>query len=1492
MKFGPTDGPIYAIDARVREGYTAAGAISAEALFPLTSEAGAIFARLPFGARSRRRARFEITALAREDYDDLVAYFLASRGSKIRVEWQAAEEVFGTAAPSGPASGYAYLTAATPLDEPAWTASRRAYSIALEMEYAGENDEDEPPGEEAALDFLVEIDLLRGGARVGTTEDLSSIASPVGGMLALVTSTRAVYEYDADSARAGGPGWDYLLTLPENDTSRGFQGAMLRLSCFTDHHEDSPGLDPGYKAGGILEDTLRPPNWSISDAMTGPCIERPEGFTFALRADWALQHLGEDAGLSLHGAPARLYWYDQAAPGGKKILVRSGTIRQATPMRDRVEVEVVPSALGATEPTLSPTITAEDFPHAADNLRGSPVQVTLGRWQRGRLQQLAYDLKTIEVAGGVRMFRVSGYSAGVVTLELSSSALATILGIEDIGDFEPGVQQLWISVVQQDEQPETGKLRRVTGLTDSSGAVTLTVQRAWAVAPTTAAMVSLYLTAVDMRIDAEKCVGFRAPGYLTETAPGGAPEAAPIEVWAEGEGGAPAPVPATLLQPVGAGENRLTVAPEALVPGSPDKLAATDILPVAQSNANPHGLIDARVPGYGTFDFGWSPSGIESGEVRGTPSTSIRSRVLRAAYSHDRVTLVWTEYPGASSYTLRRYLIVPEQRVWVPPRFARTNEYIPGYELVIPELRIPDASWESFGGKAGLTGSSYVDTSVTAGLALKYEYSIESSGVAAIYSNRGVCRALRNDEVTLYAAFGDQKVTICWGLLPAQSLVHIEKRQAGDWTAVSGSPFESSTMTSHVVSGDLTNSTPASVRIRVVSGSYTADGVTWYMPATQLADIPSLRTWLIKPPGQDGDTLAYDHSVYTHARMGVRVRHVPGTTGTDLVGLPAAGVVTAWLLDAPGIDDIASVASVRLLADFVLSSRAVPNSNYGSVARIPVLIRLRGLNAAGRTVFTTSGYRDLTGYDASTYAAGGGTLRFRNLPAALGGAADNVHYDNENTSPNDNGLYTGKDMWKLPEWLFEGEEPAWRRVRWLMFEATNATSVPGTQMRPSQIGYMLVQGAFLADPQFVYAADANRYFLEVERQFTPGTGAGEKPSWIRIDGGRVDPDGTDTGTPGAPIERALDVTRHLVRRVTGTTPLFGHEEFDQQKRWLWRYQSRQLPATEELLKMLAENLHGAWTYTADDKLLLRALRLDIDQVEPVYAFSDANIIRGSLQALAARDADQVFQRFRLRYGVDAVSGGPDHEVVIGHDAGRSRVVLEGYRDVLLDASGSRVEEGSDDDLSELCKLSMRLFGRAARPNEFGAESSPRHYEMFYRPVKSTPAGPVELDLPNLSALWGSGACAPKQSIREHAQMVVQWHFAPGWYGCFDVDVRLLFHHPDVQGKTPVGDGENRIKLGDVVTLSTHRYNRGAVMPCVVLGADVSKWRIGRATVYVFTPYQPSLFGFQDGLWDAGVGARNSDDYDFGDGTFADAGAGDRDTDEHQYPDGTFDDAAR
>lgn len=1524
MRLGATDSALYGISFDLQEGFKTPSYPFDETVKILIAEDETVFDVVNFGAREHRLAELTLGQISREDYFSLVAFGEANAGQKIRIEREnAAELIFGHLLP-GPV-WYAYLVAADPYGESAYSTGHQLYSYGLKLDYAGPNAAAVPNAADTSeYDIVLRGDCVQvaPGCEVANKAALDALTGVTGGSIGLTTADLKVYIYNP--GKKGGAGWDFLYTLPLNNPAMGLRNGVFRLSAFADISAASPGSG-GYdfKGGLIAARGVRFPKYSV--AKNGPGVERLEGFGFSLDNSNEIWKFPIENNIPFYGSRWDVGIYDRNA--GLIQWKRAGFANKTAFDAALMHFTIEPGVLFQNKSWPLSTVGASNFPDASKKMVGKPALATFGRWDAGELQAIAFDNAPVYFPNGRRYLNFSSWNAGSrqLTLNQPSSQVQAILGYP-IADYPQSAGRLLYVMLYSmtGETADAKKLKKVTALADASGNIRLTLDTAFETVPDGTAVFVLHLLNNCLILDEESCIGLRRYGYRRKGTANGA--AAPLQLYAK-EGENIRPIPATAFKVVEDGkENRLIVDSEFLSLESTGTIVMQESIELTQvSPMVLHDLVDTKnVEGPGgpsdlidTFPFGFRPEGVESNVVTvkaferlsqwedrvvGSDYFGLKTarggagRVI-AMFSASRTTLAWTPLQGASGYRISRWTVL----------LGRDKRVGFGAASVSVEVRAEQTDLDTaFGTNGYLTVSGeqtthYVDSPVPA-ITRLYEYKVEpildGSFISPISSNRGR-PGLRPAGAAVIAVLGrNEGATIVWGPPDAQGSFSVYQDDDPEPIAT----VNSSTQSYYLVTG-LTNNVEHKFKIAVNSVEIGTAGDKWIRRYSDaITRIPAW--WLMRASatsseaavqGGFADSVNSDPSRegWKHARGGRFVRRL-----ADGVEFPAAGVVFswAWKVDHESFPDMSGAKDVRLLGDFVVWSY------YGTNTQVPIIIQCR-LIKKDKTFIPVSQWAGLQCAVPPETGSYGAYANFLNLPAEKSGSNSDANYKTELHTTDASAVYTGMDLWKLPDHIFEDGANEWKQVEYVMFAIAPAVPIPYTHVAPNAPGYKLGFGCPPGKNWVLVRRHKPQLYVEYTREFEGGL---VQPLYAGIDGGRIDDSaGTITGAPYQIIEKARHVIDYVVNKTLGYRPQYIGSEMRSRNGWLWRWQSKESKPLVETLELFARNIQGFFTFTSDDKLCLRNYGVDEPNVNPVFHFTEANILSGSFGDPESRLRNEIFQRFRFLYNYEPSLGRCTEEMILGWDMTSGMPIQGGYRDIVENDDGTQIEVGSLDGLDTLCRLSSYLYASGGKTNEYGfGAGNEKAFELFYRPLMTSLISGrlVEKDLPNIKEIWGVGAVPPKRAMRDLVRRVIKSLCFDSWYFPIACSMRNVVYNPEVQGVADeAGTPERCIKLGDLVTV-TGKKTGGQTLRGLVLGMDLNGIYDGYVPLDIFCPRPPGQFGpFVDPRWNAGApGLRNTANmvftgnlYGLGGeaGTFPNArGPGLRNTATMRFPDGSFADA--
>ncbi|MEO7957867.1 MAG: hypothetical protein ABIW76_14365 [Fibrobacteria bacterium] len=1521
MKLGETGDPIYATSFSIQEGYSTPEWPYDKAVKNLEMIDGSIEV-VNIGAREHRTARFNFNWIPRTDHATLKAYLETNLGAKIRVTIEnAGERVFGEQYTAG--VYYAWvMPGCKSMGETQFIASHRGYGFSMELDLAGTLSTSVPNIADASqYDFLIKMDCARitPGCQVANMAALTAVTTKPGGSRGLTIDNLKVYFFNA-----GNSTWEYQYTLPANDVDRGLKYGVFRWSAFADISGASSGIGgEAFKSGWIVEKGIKPPRYSVN-ARKGPAMEFPEGFSFSAPNFGKLWKFPLENNLAFYGAQCELYFYDRLA--GVLQLVRSGFANKNDFDYQKLEFKVEPGVLLQAPSYPKTTVGKDNFPTAADAVKGKPVIATFGRFDKGRLQTIAFNNDAVRFTNGRRYLNLLAWDNTNlrVTLNIDASFVAGILGYA-IGSYPSGsTRLLYAAIFSQEEQPDLKKLRKVTVISSpAAGQVRLTLDKGFAAAPNSTSMWIIYLANNEMVIDDDPCVGLRTAGYLIPAAANG--ERIGMELYAEDGKGTVRLVPPHIYKMIEDGEeNRLTVDSKYLSLEETGEFSTQNTTLLEQlPPTSLHDAIDIVVgTSYTHYPFGFSPDGVESNTILmgPAPRSSGWSRnpsqpgsfdpsngAIRVGFSATFSTLIWSLYPGAVSHRVSRHIITG----WLK-KDSRSRGGVGATEgpiLVFDSTFGAASSVTRTDGSVASASSGYIsvtvdsrpnaliDSGVIAGREYVYMLEPEVDGryEASILSNPGKNGAVPSGAPVITGVTLDQAFLIVWPVPNDQGSFRV----LVDDVDVSGSPFGSATRGWYQHPATLSNGQRYNVKISVNCLSIGAAGDVWQSPYGVASDhavhylmeaggdpnARKLRVLRDSAASNVEDDKGYGHSWALNVKR----------TTNDGLDAPAAALVFSevFKVDHEALGDLSGATDVRLLRDVVY--RSFVSNNY----QIPILIQVRGIKRDKTSAFVIQGKGALQGKAATEGGSFGAYMNFLNLPLGLGG--DDANYETESSASNADGLYTGKDLWKLDDNLFEDDAFLWKEVEYIVFSITNAAPIAYEWLSSSARGWRLGVGGPPNQNWGMVRKHKPGLFIEYTQVFEGGL---EKPAFARIDGGiKDDALGTFTGTPSKIIEKARHVTDKVFSELTGKKPLYLGTEMKSRDYWIWRWQADESKSLQDTVDMFLKNLWAIGTISPSDGICIRTLNPDEKDSAPVFAFTPANILKDSLSK-DGRRRNEIFQKFLLRYNFEPSvgDGQTTEEMLIGWDLATGKPIFSGYSRVEEDESGILKNIDGMDGMDFYVRVSNQLYAAGVAANEYGTDpKDPKIFEMFYRPTtpSSQTKEPVERTLPNLATLWPE-AKAPKLAMQDLTKMVVAFNTLDAWEFTLSTPMKNVIYNPDILGVSDeAGTPDRRLKLGDLVTIQDDFYTNGQAVKGFILEMELDSLYDGYATLHVFCPRPPGQFGpGVDRVWDAGgPGPRNEANYLFkgnlygllGEaGTFADAkGPGARTPASMTFPDGSF-----
>lgn len=1543
MRFGETASDLYATSFGLGPDYECPAWPYDETIKILEAEDGSVIEVVNFGAREERRCDFTLVQMSRTEFYALSAFCEANKGLRIRVEFESdAERVFGQQSPyNGPAI-YAYLIAHTPLGESGFTAGHELYSYSMTLDWAGLSATSVPNALESSdIDVLIDVDCVQAypGCTVANLAALTAVTpAPPDGSKGVTRDTLKVYIMTRES---GSPTWRFIYSLPSNNPDLGLVDGIFHWSEFADLSSSAPGIGGiAYKSGIIRAKSVRLSRYSAGHVRNKPGIERLEGFKFSIKMQERTHLYPLENNISFYEAKVSVSFYFRGI--GVRKLVRTGVNNKNSFDYSDYEFEVEPRAFGGNAGFPSRVYDSVNFPNHATSMEGEPIIQTYGRWQVGELQAATWTTREVRWPSGRRSLGFVAYvpETRVLTLDIVSSDVLTVLKLAALADYAAqvgtaGGKLLYVKIEEQDDQPEKGVLKKVTAIAASGANLALTLSEGFAVPPTTAARLLIHLSITDLVISDRPCIGMRAPGYLRGAA-GLQVFGAPDKAESEGEDYELFPVPSKIFKVVGSDENRLAVDSDYLSLQSDGNFTSLTehnlpLDPLYHLHQRIDKISGGPVP-YRYFDFGLTLEGEPSSEVEVTPVASVTSigmtsgfvtvgqGQVRAAFSPTSVRLIWTPWPDATGFKIQRCIVVT---VTTPmpsgPNGKLSNN-------ATSRLRKLDTTFGT-SGSVTVSGATYtyVDSTPPAtNPGVEFEYwvtpIIAGQNLFRGVSNIGRIQPAPSAAPTLYAVSRDSGILVAWVPPVSQARVVVELDSGSGFNAAPGMPILSSTQDTHLITG-LANNTRYKVRIKVGTIVSGATGDVWYISPSTEAD---WAVWQLKTGSNDGSTdvnfislhaarssvqhpalyaaarqVAQDWTAYVLA-FEYAIKNRPANQG---VGLPAFSTVAAWSYRVDhdelarqmgGATAMSGAKDVRLLINMVVRCFSGDNTPEN------VTIQLWGIKKDG-TKLILGKHSDLQTRAATESGSYGAYARFLNLPSSMGGRDADTDYKNEETGSNADGLYTGKNLWRLPDHLFEDDAYEWCQIETLVFAITHSQPIAEAKVRPTAKGLRLGFGGQSGQTWEMIRDHKGELHLEVLREFSGGV---KKPQYARIDGGIKDLDGSVTGTAGKPIEKALDIIDDVCQSMLGYKPKRIGSELASRANWLWRYRAKPKKTSTQILELFARNIHGFFTITEDDEVCLRSLDVDDGGAVPVFDVDASKNIAGGIGMPEIRPRNEIFQSFKLMYNLNVVTGKCDEEMSIGWDMARGVPIQRGYRNVSLNSQGRVEAVGSLDNLDLMCQVSHLLHAPSGRGNDYGVES-PEEYEMFYRPtaVDQVTLEKVEATLPNLEQVWGSACFTPKHSMRALMQKVVKHKFVSAWYFSVKWPLSYLIYNASINGVSDAAGTQCRyIQIGDVGYFSDYHHTKNQKIKCKILDIDPSTWYDSFITVWLFAPRPPGQLGWLiDPEWDAsGPGLRRNEDYLFEgnlyglldeEGTAVDAGApGPRDNSEYTFPDGTDADA--
>lgn len=1481
-----------------------------------------------YGARIERQCDIEFPNIPKSSYFALIAFLTSQVGERVRFTLSnTSENPWGTSTFVSGGVFYGTLLEFDDLGEENFSVSNSLYSIRLKISYTGLTSTDVPNTVDTSLlDFCIEIDTVRvtDGCIGSEISDLDALGDEfkIGGNIGYASSIRKVCIYDPSV-----PKWRQLYTLAEDNSTYGLVDGVFHLSAFADISSGSTGAGgKSYKSSIINKSSIKFPSYQI-DISNGPGTERFEGFAFSLDNTDKFWTYVVNNRIVFYGARVKLKFYDRT--NGRMVLLRTGTNYVNSFSYKDYKFQVEPTILNENKSYPEKVIGIDNFPFSDVSKHGQAVISTYGRWNRGELQISNFSITSQKFNGGRRYLSVVGYVTldKEVQVNLNSGEFLTLLNIVSLSDY-PGVnpvRRIYVHIVKQENQPDVGQTRRIETIVSVSDGVTgLRMKSSFTKDVDTTAIIEIFLSSVELIADDEAILGFTTPNYLVEDSPTAI--SIPKQLFANINNSVEE-VPSGIYQEVDSvKKNELTINTDALDVDNFNNitiLGSTKLERVAEFE-----LTDII---FGSSFYTRLNRAIDFGFYYGLVSNIVSGDVIRRGFfagssiyatkmaSKDRFTITWKPLGSNSQYVDTRVV-----RVWL--KFKGDNG---NFEVVRSATFLLGDTTTSF----------FVDTGCDP--TLKFYYRLEYIGAIGVpdtvadYNYYGEAQTLspRDSEgVNLNMIRGDyivSETTLIWNLRIGQAQVEIYRNDLLIDTVVSA------TTTAYRIDYADHGITPGTTidantyKIRVVSTGTIDSTREWYVPDNTQSELFQLKG--ISEPYNaykyqqfSEITPLPDHSP-SNIEQGWAVKNFPAHNAD---GIPAFGVVYTWgvrVERGPSLSDLANATDVRLLCNFVVRSW------YGANTGVPYFIQLRAVKRDRSEIVLVQHTAELAGLSAKSQTKGA-FAAMMNIPKGYGGT--DAHYDTEKLTNGsvgdaDYGIYTGKDIWRLPDFIFADDAHEWNEIECLYFAVTNAVSIPASQCSSGSGGYHIgigALGAAYGGPVPFTSVHQNTYILEYKKIFDGGLDA---PQFARIDGGvldetpgkftRVPNDETSSYdvTDGGLIERGRHIADRIIYKMLGYFPQYIGQEMRSRLNWICRYQTKESRDLQTMLDVIARNMHCGITLTPDDKVCPRTLDIDEPTANTVFIFTDSNVIKGSISEPVFRKQTDIFQKFRAKYNFEP-SVAPNQatpeqdkskvknpsfteEMVVGWDLIRGSLITGGYQRKIEGESELR-DLGDISKLADMCYNSTILYTTGGQVNEFGTEKD-ELYEWFYRPTYKLTNGndDYEFELPNLSSLYGTFVRDPKRSMQDLFNKVVKFRVYTGWTYQLKCNMKYTTYSTLVNGiSDEFGTVDRKLKLVDRAKHISSFHTDGLTIEAFVVGIQPDYYN-GIATITLFVPKPPGQLNIvHDGYWNAGYGARNVDDYVFKDnsngltpveqGTFADAGFGSRTISDYTFPDGTKADA--
>lgn len=1501
MKLGETIDSIYSLTLNLTERLQGSEYPLAESAILLTMEDGS-FQWVNYGARVENTAELEFFDLPKSDYFTLNTYLKSKLGSKIRFTLSNDAENPWTESSflNNGSYFYATITGITDQGEEDFSVSKQLYSIKIQISYTGLNATDVPNTlDSSLLDVCIEVDTVLANYTVSNYSALTAISNPVGGSVGFTTSDRKVYIYDLSRSL-----WQFQKTIAPDSADLGFVNGVFYWSAFADISAGSPGntLMALYKAGLINRETITFPNSGL-DPSKGPGVETLEGFSFAIFNDEKFSSYVNTHKINLYGALVKQKFYDRT--NARMVLNRTGGNYNNSFDYHNYTFQIEPEILKGGKSYPDTTYSKSANPNVASEMIGKPVISTIGRWKKGEIQASNFTLKEQKFPNGRRFLSRVAYNAGLkrVTVNIGTSEFLKLIDYAATTDY-PGtnpVKYLYLQIVSQNEQPDINKIIRIDTIAANGSNTDLTLATSYAKDPDGSAVFQVFMSVVELTIDDDKCIGFRTPNYIISAANG--VTNIPMQLYAK-INDTVEQIPDSYYKVLGSDENKLTLNGDNLDIDNFGTVSLKEDVEIDRIDSNDvKRILCPADPS--TFDFGFIPDGLLSPKLKSFAGADPYPNPygVYGVQSSDRITIAWGRQYTAD---LGRLIGAGDKIIVSRFRYANMKDGLDRAKLLdVTKFTISD-----------YTKTYYVDTGMDP--AFVYLYQIQyvdssDSPISRVYAFEASRTGLNggykldvsaNTNVNL-KVIGSMSVTgleatLIWNKIPGQRQVKIFR----DGVLI---------VTLDTTTGTYLNATayqvPFSVEvlrewyIQVSNSNVGTNNDRWYIEdGYTMSDL-----WELQLNTDPTDSRKYiellDNDV-SESQRGYKV-----TTFTNGTGIPAAGSVFTWMLrlNHTSFPDLSNARDVRLLSDFVV------RSFYDTHTQQPIFIQLRGIRSDGTSIVLqqyTGGGSGLQGKELSQ----GAFLQFVNLPTNKGG--DDANYNTENQSSNTDGKYTGKDMWRLPDWLFEDEAQEWNKIEYLMFAVTNSTFIIPAAVDYTQKGYKIGLGALSGVIHPFTSVNKDHYYIQYVKEFEEGI---DTPQFGRIDGGVIDDStGFFTGTPNLIIERGRHVLNYIVYKMLGYKPLYIGTEMKSRDNWIVRYQSKDAIDPMSMLDLLCKNFWCCMVISPDDKIYARTLNLDEPRVNTVLTIDQTNIVKDSVTRPVFRKQSEIYQQFKFKTNYEpseaVVAADPNEakiknrsyteEIVVGWDLQKGTKISGGFSRKQLDTYGNiidNIDEGDEKKLYELCKTSSLLYTTGGKINQFGYDKD-QLLEFFYRPTVEDPktGQMIEDELPNLNTLHGPMIKSPMRTIQDRIAMEVKFRVLNGWKFSLRMPLKYVIYSSDVAGiSDEFSTPDYKLKKMDKVNFNHPFYTDGSNIQCLISNIEPEFYR-GTVVITLYAPKPPGQTpGYIDHIWDASFGSRNSSDYVFKNndngltnelGTFADAGFGARNIANFKFPDGTLADS--